>query len=100
MNHQAYRNEGKKIEYLFFNFDHHLSPDEIGGLIFKYGKPRKRPTGKDSIKCGKFTFDIDWPDIWEQQVIYRQPADPKTKSPEEIRALEVADIFSRMIATD
>ncbi|HEY5297735.1 MAG TPA: hypothetical protein VIK59_07405 [Verrucomicrobiae bacterium] len=100
MSNQAYRDEGKKIEYLFFNFEHHLTIDAMIGLIAAHGRPRRSPNKKDKIKRGKVEFDINWPDIWEHQIIYRQPSDPKTHSPEEIRALEVADIFSRMIATD
>lgn len=100
MSNQGHRDEAKKIEYLFFNFDHQLSVDEMQGLIAIHGKPRRKPCGKENIKQGKFECEIEWPEMWEHQIIYRQRPDPKTKTPEEIRAFEIADIFSRMIATD
>jgi hypothetical protein len=97
MSNQAHRDETKKIEYLFFNFDHQLSLDEMKGLIAIHGKPRRKPSGKENIKQGDFECEIEWPEIWEHQIIYRQRPDQETKAPGEIRACEVADIFSRMM---
>ena len=99
MNPQKYQDTEKKIEYLLLGFSS-LSQDEKRQLVIRYGKPRRKPFGKHNVKNGPIDITIDYGEVWEDQIIFRQPPDPNKKTLEEIRALEIQDIFSRMIATD
>ena len=97
MNPPVYRDEKKKIEYLFLNFDPTPTEREMLGMSERYGKPRRTPLGKQRFESGPIVGSIDWGEIWEYQVIHRKPSDEKKKTPEEIL---VYDLGCRMLATD